>query len=113
MSGFQGFGCCSALFSPLIRRADIQPSTTTPGALGIKGLHTDFSKGRGKGGEGGKIFERWATPNETILRKTERMSEKERMQHKECRKKGKKKRMDTSARDSEWRNGGRVGRSKG
>ena len=76
MSGFQGFGCCSALFSPLIRRADIQPSTTTPGALGIKGLHTDFSKGRAGEGEGGKIFERWATPKETILRKTERMSER-------------------------------------
>lgn len=53
MSGFQGFGCCSALFSALIRRADIQPSTTTPGTLGIKGLHTDFSKGRGKEGVGG------------------------------------------------------------
>lgn len=53
LSGFQGFGCCSALFSPLIQRADIQPSTTTLGALRIKGLHTDFRKGKGKGGGGG------------------------------------------------------------
>lgn len=27
---------------------------------------------------GGEIFERWATPKETILRKTERMSKKKR-----------------------------------
>lgn len=79
MSGFQGFGCCSTLFSPLIRRADIQPSTTTPGALGIKGLHTDFRKGGGGGGGGeGEKFERWATPKETILRKTLGMTKRKR-----------------------------------
>lgn len=72
MSGFQGFGCCSALFSPLIQRADIQPSKTTLGALGIKGLHTDFRKGKGKVG---KISERWAPPKRYNI---ERMNKRKR-----------------------------------
>lgn len=81
MSGFQGFGCCSTLFSPLIRRADIQPSTTTPGALGIKGLHTDFGKGRGVR-EGGDISEVGNTERNNIEKNRENERE-DRMQNKE------------------------------
>lgn len=86
MSGFQGFGCCSALFSALIRRADIQPSTTTPGTLGIKGLHTDFSKGRGKEGAGGGgvgFREVGNTKRNNIQknRENEKEEEEERMQN--------------------------------
>lgn len=83
MSGFQGFGCCSALFSALIRRADIQPSTTTPGTLGIKGLHTDFSKGRGKEGVGGGFREVGNTKRNNIQknRENEEEEEEERMQN--------------------------------
>lgn len=78
LSGFQGFGCCSALFSPLIRRADIQPSTTTPGALGIKGLHTDFREGEG----GEDIWEVDNTKRNNIEKNREN-EQVERMQNEE------------------------------
>ncbi len=126
MSGFQGFGCCSALFNALIRRADIQPSTTTPGALGIKGLHTDFSEGRGEGG-GGEIFERWATLKETILRKNRGTEQEDagysgrnggKRREKRRREKQAKERPDTSARETLTASGaqrsrGRERQSKG
>lgn len=51
---------------------------------------------------GGKIFERWATPKETILRKNRENEREEGMQNKEWRDRGESERGGTQAQGEGW-----------